>query len=100
MLRITIEQNEKAMAIKLEGRIAGPWAAELSRVWERTAPSLAARKLSIDLRDATYSDVDGTRILRTIYHQTGAELVSGTPWTQYLAEEVARDGADQFPEEA
>ena len=88
------------MAIKLEGRIAGPWAAELSRVWAQTAPSLASRRVSLDLRDATYSDADGTRILRTIYRQTGAELVSGTPWTQYLAEEVKRESTDKFPEEA
>ena len=47
-LRITIHEEPEAVAIKLEGRIAGPWAEELSRVWVETAPRIASRKLSID----------------------------------------------------
>ena len=31
----------------------------------------------------------GKQALRDIYAQTGAEIVSSTPWTQYLAEEIS-----------
>jgi len=89
VLRITVDENPDTMIIKLEGRLAGPWAAELDRLWEETAPSLAKRKLSLDLRETTFADAGGIRILRTIYSQTGAAILTGTPWTQYLAEEVA-----------
>ena len=89
-LRITVEENSKAIVIKLEGRIAGPWAAELDRLWKETAPAVAQRKLSLDLRETTFADAEGIRVLRAIYSQTGAEILAGTPWTQYLAEEVAR----------
>ena len=89
MLRITVDENPDTMIIKLEGRLAGPWAAELDRLWEETAPTLAKRKLSLDLRETTFADAGGIRILRTIYSQTGAAILTGTPWTQYLAEEVA-----------
>lgn len=91
MLRISVEQNLDAMILKLEGRIAGPWAAELDRFWEETAPRLMQRKLSIDLRGTTYADADGIRILRAIYSQTGAAILAGTPWTRYLAEEVTTE---------
>jgi anti-anti-sigma factor len=89
-LRITIEENEQAVIVKLEGRIVGPWAAELDRLWEQTAPSLGPRNLSLDLRDTTYADAGGIRVLRTIYSQTEAAILTSTPWTQYLAEEVTR----------
>lgn len=92
-LRITINESEQGAVIKLEGRITGPWAAELSRTWKERAPLLAARKLSLDLRDITFSDANGTQALRDIYEQTGAELVSGSQWTNFLAQEVMRGSA-------
>ena len=98
-LRITIEEDETAMELKLEGRVAGPWAAELSHVWVEEFPRLASRKLSLDLRSVTYADADGTRTLREIYSRTRAELVTGTPWTQFLAEQIAQTGANPDDEE-
>jgi anti-anti-sigma regulatory factor len=91
VLRITVEQNSDAMTFKLEGRVAGPWVAELNHLWEETAPHLDQRKLSIDLRATTYADAGGIRVLRAIYAQTGANVLAGTPWTQYLAEEITTD---------
>jgi hypothetical protein len=88
MLRITTQEDEQAIAITLEGRIAGPWVAEISRAWMETAPRLAARKLSLDLRNVTYADALGKQALRHIHAQSGAELIVSTPWTQYLAEEI------------
>jgi anti-anti-sigma regulatory factor len=79
--------------IKLEGRIAGPWAEELRRTWKEEGPLLASRKLSLDLRDITFSDAAGTQALKDIYHQTGAELLTNNQWTQFLAEEVTRGEA-------
>ncbi len=81
--------------IKLEGRIAGPWAAELGRLWEEKAPDVAKKKLSLDLRETTFADAGGMRVLKAIYSQTGATLLTGTPWTQYLAEEVACKNTQQ-----
>jgi hypothetical protein len=98
-LRITIEEDENAMELKLEGRVAGPWAAELSRVWVEEAPRLASRKLLLNLSSVTYADADGTRTLREIYSLTHAEVVTGTPWTQFLAEQIARTGANPGDEE-
>lgn len=103
MLRISIHETEDAIEITLEGRIAGPWVAELSRVWVETAPRLAARKLLLDLRNVTYADAAGKQVLRDIKSKTDTELVTSTPWTQYLAEEIAANSAyhnDEEPENA
>jgi hypothetical protein len=94
-LRITVEENKEAIVVKLEGRIVGPWAAELDRLWEKTLPTLASRRLSLDLRETTYADARGIRTLRTIYSQTQAAILTSTPWTQYLAEEVMGKNPNQ-----
>ena len=79
--------------MKLEGRVAGPWASELDRVWVETAPRAASKKLVIDLHNVTYADANGKQVLRDSYSQTHAELVATTPWTQFLAEEVTANKA-------
>jgi anti-anti-sigma regulatory factor len=99
MLRITIEEDQEAAVLKLEGRVAGPWVAELSRYWREMAPSLASRKLLLDLSNVTYTDEVGKRVLGAIYAQTAAELITSTPWTKFLAEQITRGGAQPVEEE-
>jgi anti-anti-sigma regulatory factor len=99
MLKITIQESDKAIEIKLEGRVAGPWAAELSRAWMETAPQLGQRNLLIDLRNVTYSDAIGKQALQEIYTQTQAKLVTSSPWTQYLAEEIMHSQERRVDEE-
>ena len=98
-LRITIQENEIAMEIKLEGRLAGPWVNELTRVWQEKAPQLGSKKLLLDLRNMTYADAYGTQTLRDIYGQTNAVLLAGTPWTRFIAEQITRDDAQNILEE-
>jgi anti-anti-sigma regulatory factor len=92
-LRITIQDTAEAIEMRLEGRVAGPWASELDRVWVESAPRLQSKKLIIDLHNVTYADAKGKQVLRDIYAQTQAELVASTPWTQFLVEEVTADKA-------
>ncbi|MFC5861563.1 hypothetical protein ACFPT7_04615 [Acidicapsa dinghuensis] len=75
--------------MKLEGRIAGPWVAELSRVWTEINPGLQLHKLIIDLKDTTFADAGGLAVLREIYSSSHAELQTNSPWTQYLAQEIS-----------
>jgi hypothetical protein len=88
-LKITIQENDTAVEITLEGRVAGPWVAELDNTWKEIAPKLSNRRLSIDLRNVIYSEPKGKQVLREIYAQTHATLVASTPWTEYLAQEIS-----------
>ena len=99
MLRITTHEGEERIEMKLEGRIAGPWVAELSRAWMETAPQLAERQVSLDLRDVTYADSLGKQALRQIHAQSGAKLIVSTPWTQQLAEEIRANKSSRAVEE-
>jgi hypothetical protein len=87
-LRITFQNSAEAVEMKLEGRVAGPWAGELNRVWVEAAPQLGQRKLIVDLHNVTYADAAGKEALKAIYDQTHAQFVANTPWTQFLAEEA------------
>ncbi len=88
-MRITFQDTDEAVEMRLEGRVAGPWASELDRVWVETASRLASKKLIIDLHNVTYADASGKDVLRKIYAQTRAAFITNTPWAQFLAEEVS-----------
>lgn len=88
MLRITINDEADPVSLKLEGRIVGPWVAELDRTWHSLGPSLEGKKLCIDLCDVSYIDREGRRILADMYRQTRAQFKTATPLTQYFAEEA------------
>ena len=93
-----MQERVQDTEIKLEGRIAGPWTAELSRVWVESAPRISGKRLVIDLRDVTYADAHATNLLREIYQQTQAELITGSVWTQSLAE-IVKQGESQASSE-
>jgi hypothetical protein len=98
-LRITLNEAPDVMEMRLEGRITGPFADELNRVWVEAASRLASKQLIVNLRDVTYADVRGKQVLREICAQTKAKLVASTPWTQFLAAEVAATRAVAVEEE-
>jgi ABC-type transporter Mla MlaB component len=90
MLRISIHDDELAATLKLEGKVIGPWARELSRVWSELKPSLGVKKLCLDLCGVTLVDQSGTRILQQILRGTGAEILADTPLARYFAAQTMR----------
>jgi hypothetical protein len=90
-LRITIENNPNTPAIKLEGRVVGPWADELAVVWGDFASTLDERPVTLDLRDVTYIDVNGMRVLRKICGDKHPAILAGTPLTESFAEQAQRN---------
>lgn len=88
MLRITISDEASLVRLKLEGRITGPWVAELDRTWHSVSPSLGEKKLCVDLCGVTYIDREGRRILADMYRQTQAQFETDTPLAEYFAEEA------------
>lgn len=69
--------------------MAGPWVEELKCAWVQTTARLDGKKLSLDLRNVTYSDAVGKALLREIVASTQAELVTSSAWSQYLADEIS-----------
>jgi hypothetical protein len=61
--RNTFNKNSNDIMIKLEGRIAGPWAADFGRLWEEKAPVAVQKQLSLDLRETTFVDSGEIEVL-------------------------------------
>jgi len=92
MLRITIHEPEETatMQMTLVGRVAGPWAMELDRVWAETFPRVGKRRLTIDLSDVTYADAIGKSVLVRMLSYGNAEVIAGSLQSYDLAQEVTK----------
>jgi hypothetical protein len=90
MLLIDIQQNCEAVMIKLEGRLAGSSVRKLDRAWVEFAPLLGSRPLTLDLRKLIRADAFGVKALRNLQSLTGARLMTNSPLTKYVAEDIAR----------
>ena len=90
MLRVTLQESDNAVKLMLEGRVAGPWVDELNRAWGEAVPRIGSKSVSIDLRNVTYADAAGKRVLRNIFSQSGAKLEGSSLGIQDLAKEIAR----------
>lgn len=88
MLRITVQQGERAQTIKLEGKIIGPWVEEFNRTWQSLANSLGSKKLQLDLSGVAFVDAKGRQLLREIYQRTNASFLTDSPLTRYFAEDA------------
>jgi hypothetical protein len=98
MLRITVQEGDRAQTIKLEGKIAGPWVEEFDRTWHSLAPSLGSKELHLDLRGVAFVDAKGKQLLREICHKTHARVLADSPLTRYFADEAmqhsSKDGEE------
>lgn len=75
MLKITTHGSEDSTRITLEGRLVGPWIAELERCWRESTESAAGRRLIVDLTGVTFVEPEGKALLTRMY-QAGAELLA------------------------
>jgi hypothetical protein len=92
MVKISVQETENFVTLKVEGRAAEPMVCELNRAWQDLAPSLGSKKLSVDLRGVTFMDTTGRHLLAEIHDKTGAEFLADTPMTKYFAEEAMQGG--------
>jgi ABC-type transporter Mla MlaB component len=90
VLRISIQNDLETATLKLEGKVIGPWARELNRVWADFQPSIGMKKLCLDLCGVTLVDKAGTRTLQKIFRLTDAKILADTPLARYVAAEAMR----------
>jgi anti-anti-sigma regulatory factor len=91
MLKITNSGSATEQLWILCGQLTGPWVSELRSNWERTRSESAGRKRVVDLRDVTFIDESGQRLLNEMRHH-GAEFVASGVDTKDVLENLANDG--------
>jgi anti-anti-sigma regulatory factor len=90
MLRITAQDNPRLLTLRLEGRLEGPWAAELEKCWKETLATHSRPKLRVDLTGVTSIDAAGKARLATM-HREGAEFIASDCLMKAVVEEITRD---------
>lgn len=90
MLRVTVvESSQKGVALRLEGRITGPWVGELRTACE-TYSLLDETHLLLNLADIAFADAAGISLLREL-RARGADLRNASP---LIAEELKDETSD------
>ena len=89
MLRITAQDNPRVLTLRLEGRLEGPWAAELEKCWKETLATLSRPKLRVDLTGVTSIDAAGKARLAAM-HREGAEFIAVDRLMKAVVEEITR----------
>ena len=89
MLRITIIDEPAEQRWNLQGRLSGPWVAQLKSNWEKARGQNEIRKCVVDLSCVTFVDLDGERVLATMM-EDGAEFVATGVYTKHVLEMLGK----------
>jgi anti-anti-sigma regulatory factor len=87
MFRITVHDDPDAVTLRLEGKLAGPWAREAEACWQRTLAGQRRPRLRLDLMGVTLID-DAGKALLIAAHAHGAELVASGCLTRAIVAEI------------
>lgn len=89
MLKITVNDEGKAVRVKLEGKLTGLWVTELEHCCRTLPPSVPRKQLLFDLTDLDFVDAAGKYLL-ALMHARGGEFVANTLTMQELVDEITR----------
>ena len=94
MLRISATTRAGAAALRLEGRLAGPWVDEVRACWQDVAAKRNAGSLCIDLDAVTFIDAAG-RALLSAMHAQGAVLAASGCMTRAIVDEITTTSCER-----
>jgi len=76
MLRITIEEKDDAVVLRLEGQLIGPWVEDVEQCWRNVFTTLGQRSVQVDLSAVSFIDSAGGALLNRM-HDAGFRLAAG-----------------------
>ena len=85
VLKITITETPTEMRWVLQGRLFGPWVAELRANWRAVSRSRNGRACLVDLNDVTFIDEGGEDLLRAMSREGAQFTAKGLYITNLLA---------------
>jgi len=88
MLRITADDKPRVLTFRLEGRLEGPWAAELEKCWRGMLAGGGRPTVRVDLTGVTFVDAAGKARLAAM-HRKGAEFIAADCLTKAIVDEIA-----------
>ncbi len=89
MLRITISDEAWGQRWTVQGRLSGPWVAQLKSSWKKSHGPNGDRQCIVDVSDVTFVDLDGERVLAAMMRD-GAKFIATGVYTKHLLETLER----------
>src|ERR1700722_677600 len=89
MLRITIADETSEQRWTLQGRLSGPWVAQLKSNWEKTHGKSGNSKCIVDVSGVTFVDLDGERVLAAMI-KDGAQFIATGVYTKHVLETLEK----------
>jgi hypothetical protein len=89
MLKISIVEGPTVRRLIVEGKLVGPWAAELRSACENVKTDLFGRKLVIDLRHVTAISQEGENVLFELIQKRVKFRCHGV-FTKHVLKQVVR----------
>jgi hypothetical protein len=89
MLKISILDTPSQRRLLIEGKLIGPWATELARVWRQAMVDLNDRALVIDVKGLTAITEDGENVLLELMKE-GTSFRSSGVFTKQVLKRMAR----------
>ena len=83
MLRITITETATEQSWTLEGRLTGPWVAQLRTNWKNRHRPQNGRACTVDLNGVTSIDKGGRRLLRAMAKE-GTQFIATSIYIKYV----------------
>jgi len=85
MVRITSDEHDDCILVRVEGSLRGPWVDELERLWGRTRQR--GRRVRVSLAEVLYVDDAGKALLARMF-QNGTELMASGPYMTAIVQEI------------
>jgi len=91
MLKITLHDSADEFRFRLEGKLSGPWVAELRGCWQTASSTTQGRRSVLDLREVDFVDASGESLLSEMT-RAGVSLQVSTPFMRAVVEGISHDG--------
>ncbi|MBV9624417.1 MAG: hypothetical protein JOZ14_10610 [Acidobacteria bacterium] len=88
MLKISSIDTQVERRVVLEGKLVGPWVAELRKYWETAARGIEI-PIVVDLRNVTFISQEGEDLLSLLMNE-GAKFSCQGVLTKYLLKRLER----------
>lgn len=92
MLKISIVEHQTRRSLIVEGRLVGPWAAELKSVCEKASADLRGRELVLDMRHLTAISQEGENVLLALM-SNGVKFRCSGIFTRHVLKQISRRAA-------
>lgn len=90
MFRLSVIDSSNQRTLVLEGKLDGPWTAEVENAWSSARSQLRGRRLVVDVRNLTFISPDGEKTLLKL-RKDGAKFSCGGVLTRHVLRRLGRE---------